>query len=434
MTIERQQAPPLQWVARWLDTELDALLDSLVDGELAELPELAVARDDPRAEIRHSVRVHLIALADGLNRSPLEGELTLPAFISRHTRALARQDVPSLPALLRAFEKIHAGVWQRLTAALREGPFHVAKERRAEVLEQASAQLFAYFQLASNETASAYATERALLERRAMSQRSTVVNGLLNGSVTTTAAEQALGYDLNAVHVGYVAWVDELSDLDRLDTALATLSEHLRPRQHLSVPAGERTQFGWITCHNGSWLEILRGYRLPEGIHCAWGSPQQGADGFRASHRDALEARRVGETTGLARGNRAVLFDDVAIASLASRDLCSASAFVHRQLDKLAGTDELAGRLLETLRVYLNELASPTRAARRLHVHPNTVVKRVERIEAMLGRRVDPASLALRVAVELAPMVRLQPRSSTPLSSDPTVPVDAAPAPRASSG
>ncbi|OLT40000.1 hypothetical protein BJF85_06565 [Saccharomonospora sp. CUA-673] len=426
MTIDRQdeaQSAPSDWVACWLDAELDSVLDSLVDGELAELSELAVARHDPRGEIKHSVRVHLIALADSIRRSPQGGEMSLPAFISRHTRSLARQDLPSLPALLRAFETIHAGLWRRIVAALRDGPFRIAREQRAEVLELASSQLFSYFQLASEETASAYAAERALLERRATSQRSAVVTGLLNGSVSPSDAEQALGYDFNATHVAYVAWVDELSDLDRLDSVLATLSEHIRPHQHLSVSAGERTQFGWMTCHDNRWLEVVRGYQLPGGIHCAWGSPQQGADGFRTTHGDALEARRVGEATGGTGGDHAVVFDDVAIASLASRDLPSASSFVHRQLGRLAGTDESAVRLLETLRVYLDELASPTRTSRRLHVHPNTVVKRVERIEAMLGRRVDPASLALRVAVELAPLARLHVQSTVPPSNGTTAPV-----------
>lgn len=426
MTIDRQagtHSQPSDWMARWLDNQLDSVLESLVDGELADIPELAVARNDPRGEIKRSVRVHLIALADSVRCSPQGGDMSLPAFITRHTRSLARQDLPSLPALLRAFETIHAGVWRRLATALRDGPFRVEPEQRAEVLEHASAQLFAYFRLASTETSSAHAAERALLDRRATSQRSAVVTGLLNGSVSPSAAEQAVGYDLNAMHIAYVAWVDDLSDLDRLDSVLATLSEHIRPRQHLSVSAEERTQFGWITCHNNRWLEVVRDYDLPEGIHCAWGSPQQGADGFRASHGDALEARRVGEATGLTGGDHGVVFDDVAIASLASRDLPSASSFVHRQLGRLAGTDESAERLLDTLRVYLDELASPTRTARRLYVHPNTVVKRVERIEAMLGRRVDPASLALRVAVELAPLARLQVQSTTPPSNGMTEPV-----------
>ncbi|WP_177242738.1 PucR family transcriptional regulator [Amycolatopsis marina] len=393
---------PLRWLVRWTNAELDVLLDSLVDEELAEIPELAVARNDPRGAIRDSVRIHLVALSACVGQPPRDGRMTMPAFIGKHTRALARRDMPSLTALLRAFEKIHAGLWRRLAAALREGPYQLAPEHRADVLELASAHLFAYFQTASKETAAAYAAERALLERRAMSRRAEVVTAMLAGSMSPIEAEHALGYALNATHIGYVAWTDSLSQLDRLDAAVTTLIEHMRPRQHLSVPHGERSVYGWISCHAKTWRDVLQDGSLPEGIHCAWGAPQQGVGGFRASHLEALEARRVGEAVGLTKGVKPVLFDDVAVASLASRDLASASTFVHRQLGRLASEDESAVRLLETLRVYLEELASPTKTARRLHVHPNTVIKRVERIEAMTGRSVDPASLSLRVAVELA--------------------------------
>lgn len=393
---------PLVWLVRWLGAELDDVLDSIVDVELADIPELAVTRDDPRGDIRTSVRVHLVALADCVGQPPRDGRMTMPAFIDKHTRALARRDMPSLTALLRAFEKIHAGLWRRLAVALRDGPHQLEPERRAEVLERASAHLFAYFQTASNETVAAYAAERALLERRAMSRRAEIVTGLLAGSIGPIEAEHALGYALNATHIAYVARVDDLSGLDRLDGAMTALTEHLRPRQHLCVPTGERSLFGWISWSGGTWGEALRDVAVPKGIHCAWGAPQQGVDGFRASHLEALEARRVGEAVGLTNRAEPVLFDDVAVASLASRDLASASAFVVRQLGRLASGDESGVRLLETLRIYLDELASPTRTARRLHVHPNTVVKRVERIEAVLGRPVDPASLSLRVAVELA--------------------------------
>jgi hypothetical protein len=100
------------------------------------------------------------------------------------------------------------------------------------------------------------------------------------------------------------------------------------------------------------------------------------------------------------------LFDDVAYLSLATRDLASARAFVERGLGRLFAGDESTVRLWQTLRVYLEELASPTRTARRLFVHPNTVVKRLERIEEYLGGPIDPASVNLRLAVELAPFVR----------------------------
>lgn len=397
-------ASALFWLARWLDAEHDHVLEMLVDSAIAAVPDLAVAREDPRTQIRTAVQTHLRALTQCAGQLPQGSRMALPAFVDRYTRALARHGSPRLPVLLRAFEEIHAALWRQLVAALREGRYRLEPAERVEVLEQASTHLFAYFRAAGTETAAAYTTERSLLDRRASAHRAEVVTGLLAGAVSAADAERALAYELNATHVAYVAWVDQLSDLDRLDAAVATLTERLRPRQHLCVPAGNNSVIGWISCRDDQWSRILRERQLPPGIRCAWGAPHQGGDGFRASHLDALDARRVGEATGTAGTGAPVLFDDIAVTALASRDLASASAFVRRQLGQLADGSDSADRLLRTLRVYLDELASPTRTARRLHVHPNTVVKRVERIETLLGHRIDPASLSLRVAVELAPL------------------------------
>lgn len=402
-----QQLPrSLPWLARWLHDESDAVLDAMVDQLTGALPELAVAQDDPRVHIRAAVGVHLDALAA---TAAADGKITMPVDLGRHTRALARQELPSLASLLRSFERLHAELWRRFVDAMRSRHYCIAPDERAEVIEQASAHLFAYFRAASEYTTVEYEAERTLLRHRAASHRAEIVAAFLAGSIDQHGAGRALGYRFNGLHVGYVAWSDGRSGRGRLDGVVASLVEHLQPNQHLCVPGDERSLYGWLTCHDGRWRSWAASRTLPTGIHLAWGAPHEGAAGFLATHLDALEARRVGEVLGT---EGPVVFDDVAVASLASRDLVAACGFVTRQLGQLATGDDTANRLLETLRVYLDELASPTRTARRLHVHPNTVVKRLERIEVCLGREVDPASLSLRVAVELAPLVNTDTRRS----------------------
>lgn len=51
----------------------------------------------------------------------------------------------------------------------------------------------------------------------------------------------------------------------------------------------------------------------------------------------------------------------------------------------LAWDAERGGDLLSTLTAFIETQSSPTRAARRLHVHVNTVLQRLERITALLG-------------------------------------------------
>lgn len=61
------------------------------------------------------------------------------------------------------------------------------------------------------------------------------------------------------------------------------------------------------------------------------------------------------------------------------------------------------GRLLETLAVYQREKLSLNRAAKLLHVHPNTITYRVRQVLEITGET-DAGSLRLRAAVALSPL------------------------------
>jgi DNA-binding PucR family transcriptional regulator len=110
-----------------------------------------------------------------------------------------------------------------------------------------------------------------------------------------------------------------------------------------------------------------------------------------------LAGRRAGSVTRYAA---------VALAALATNDLEETRAFVTAQLGGLARDDDVALRLAATLRVYLDENASPTRTAKRLGIHENTVANRVRQAEKLLGRPVAEQRLELHVALALAPLVR----------------------------
>jgi len=71
--------------------------------------------------------------------------------------------------------------------------------------------------------------------------------------------------------------------------------------------------------------------------------------------------------------------------ALLSADPLSAARFVESELGVLAAPTDAIARLRETLRVYFEENASPSRTARRLNVNKNTVVYRVRQGRELLG-------------------------------------------------
>jgi len=232
--------------------------------------------------------------------------------------------------------------------------------------------------------------------------RHEVVTRVLAGDLEQGEAELLLRHEFNATHIAYVATFDDHDLADRLTTTLSHLSGRLGARQHLAL-RGPDACYGWFSPLRENWREALHGLQVPDSILLCLGAPHEGLTGFRQSRAEALEGRRIAAATAR---SGVVLFEEIAHLALATRDLSAARALVERELGRLFADDDGTARLLDTLDVYLDELASPTRTARRMYLHPNTVIKRLERIEECLGRPLCPSSLNLRMAVALAPVVR----------------------------
>ena len=90
------------------------------------------------------------------------------------------------------------------------------------------------------------------------------------------------------------------------------------------------------------------------------------------------------------------------LLSLLSANAAQVVKFVTAELgsELTADTDAML-RLRATIEVYLDERLSPSRTARRLGVHTNTVVYRVKRAEKLLGRPIEDRRLELEIALRL---------------------------------
>ncbi|MGW3472861.1 helix-turn-helix domain-containing protein [Saccharopolyspora sp. NPDC000995] len=92
---------------------------------------------------------------------------------------------------------------------------------------------------------------------------------------------------------------------------------------------------------------------------------------------------------------------------LATQDQEMAARFVEDHLGALRSHED-GERLIKTLRHYMDAHASPTGAVSASGIHPNTVTQRVQRAETILGRHLGPASLALRLALDLERTMELE--------------------------
>jgi hypothetical protein len=123
--------------------------------------------------------------------------------------------------------------------------------------------------------------------------------------------------------------------------------------------------------------------------------------------RAYAQARRtIGALRRLGRHGQVVPFEDLGIHRLLLQvpDLDELRSFAHEVIGALTAHEaQHRTGLLRTLAVYLRENGSLQRAARELHVHPNTVTYRLGRVEGItgldLGRYQD--RLMAQVALEI---------------------------------
>jgi hypothetical protein len=81
-------------------------------------------------------------------------------------------------------------------------------------------------------------------------------------------------------------------------------------------------------------------------------------------------------------------------------DVALVRSAIEHELGPLLAEPRMGPELLETLEVYLGSRQNIREAARRLHLAPRTVAYRLERIESLLGRKLD-GDVAMRLGAAL---------------------------------
>ena len=247
----------------------------------------------------------------------------------------------------------------------------------------------------------------------AATRTETIDTILAAGPIDAVLASRRLGYELERQHTAVIAWLqahEEGYDTHTaMEAAIAQVRERLGGARALMHPLGILSMAAWITTHyevSPRQLDDVRfDTRAAPGVRMAIGEPAPGMMGFRQSFNEAAEARRVAELAARPPGTIS-RYARVALTAIATADLEQARIFVQRELQGLAGTDDLTRRLTATLRTYLDERSSRSRTAKRLGIHENTVTYRINQAEEILGRGVDQRTLELRVALALANLVR----------------------------
>jgi transposase-like protein len=374
----------------------------ITDAIHRELPE--IDDEDLRAGTFASTRGVLTLMADmvRLGRPPVES--VLPPDAVEYARQYVRRGV-SVDTLLRAYQVGHSTFFANWVAGLHE---EVADPRwLAQALELGAKWTFDYVQSLSRGLVNQYTQERERWVRSAAAIRAETVRALLSGErVDPGLAAQRLRYALDRHHTAYVLWYEGgqagQDDYMQLEAAAVELAADAGASPPLVVAPGGAQVYAWAGAHEQMSMTVAS---APGSLRAAFGCSAPGVQGFCASHREAAQARRVAQLAA-SRPGSVTRYEDIALTAMASADLELVRSFVARELGPLAEPDDDTVRLAATLRVYLEEQASPRRTAQRLGVHENTVKNRVRTIRGMLGHTPETRVAELLVALRLARLTR----------------------------
>jgi sugar diacid utilization regulator len=253
--------------------------------------------------------------------------------------------------------------------------------------------------------------------------RDDLVEGLLSGrgqdQAETGRWARHLGYDPGRQHhVLSVAFEaargGTVPGPDLLRRAAVTAESFLTTRAPDAIISVRDTEVAVVLPEQGQDSAASRAVRL--GSLCAArldelfpevtvtvgiGGPCHGPEQIRHSY---AQARRTVETVRrMGRTGRVVAFGDLGVHRLLLQvpDLAELRGFADEVLGRLsADPSGQAHAYLETLACYFRENASPQRASRELHVHPNTVSYRIHRVEEITG--LDLGSYRDRLMAQVA--------------------------------
>ena len=170
----------------------------------------------------------------------------------------------------------------------------------------------------------------------------------------------------------------------------------------LLVPAAQGSVWAWLGAADARRLApVIAAKSPPAGVAVATGDIGYGLEGFRESHRQAGEARRV---CGLRERPPTdfVHYRTVSLIAALSTDPNAAQRFLVSELGELNAPDEATRRLRTTLRTFLDLGSSHAGAARVLGIHQKTVAYRVRRAEDLLGYRITDRRAPLEAALLLS--------------------------------
>jgi DNA-binding PucR family transcriptional regulator len=343
------------------------------------VPELSRSADFTGG-LRISAEANILALLRSLISGTLDAR-TPPEALDFIDEAVARQ-VP-LVAMLRGHQ-IAVEHWLRWCAPAIAS--HTAADRQAAELELAVSVGVRHVDRISEQMVEEYEREMRRRTASGAARHAAVVGAVLAGDeIDVVEASRILNYPLRGSHIALALQVraDSQNQVDVLEAEARSFARRVGATGLLTNATGLSTLDAWVATND----DIKRPVEpVGERIDIGVGTSCTGVSGFVRSNREAHKALEIHHAAVPGRFDPIIYYDRVRLLSLVINDVPSISAFVFDTLGGLAGTGDRARELRETLLAFFEADKSYTAVSRLLHMHKNTVIRRVAKANELAGR------------------------------------------------
>lgn len=377
--------------------------EQVADYICAHVPE--IRRVGVEETVLQTCRANTTMLLDYLVRGVSLDSFVPSAEVLGLTRAVVQQGLP-LSATMRGYRvgaQHMAELWADAVGIHgREVTTAVATVKAGTTF------ILSWLEIILEALAEEYRSEDERLAReRSLARVEDVRRVLDDPGADVDAVSTRLGYRLSGRHVA-LAVRDCTTSADAgasLDTAIRELMRAVGASHPLAVRVDMRTVWCWASVGPATAVR-LSPPSTP--VLVAVGRPASGVDGFRSSHRQALDGLRVAEIACRAPGT-ITYYDDVDIAAMCSADLDKCRQFMRTELGALAAPDIATQRQRETLAAFFAANSNYRATAAVLGIHHNTVRYRLEQAQLALGHSLTDRRMALELALHLHSAIGDQP-------------------------
>jgi hypothetical protein len=412
-SVSPEDARLVRLVGQRLGDQVPAMTEDVVTGLVNLFPRVGPPSGDVTA-LRSSVHDNMVTMWSMVAHGLEPADVNPPPNALLWPRKMIRARVP-LGTLMRVYYVGSANIWHRwVHPQLVE--LAVGGVDTTVVAARLHSLVFTYLDQAAMRVAEQYHAERLELTGSEDRARQAAVHDLLAGARMTPMMERAMRFSVEEQHRAWILWLPPTAaDLAPVLPSLAEGVHALvggRTSTQLTNRHGPTEVWGWTAAPDGDRLatgKLARLLGLPPDAdqaaavsrrlpRLAVAAPATGAEGFRDGH-DEARALRAAMDRAEALSTNVMTSEEAGLAALLVADPPNARRFARRHLGTLAATGERDSMLLTTLRVFLANGCSFQHTSAALGVHRNTVLQRIRRCEAELGRPVTASEPELAAAL-----------------------------------